>query len=595
MPSLHYRPPGASDFKVYNLHRKVTSIGRGEENDLAIDDISIASTHVLVQFDGKGFALTPVNRKCKVSVNGRNTKKHFLAHRDEVRMGNTVLQFQLYDEPVETDSTVSREAIDAYRKLLGFSSMLLTHSDLSQVLETLMDSIIELTRADKGFLILTEGGELQVKVARNLKRENIQDAVAQVSDSIIDKVVRTKTPLIVSDALHDEEFNSSLSVVNLKLCSVMSVPLLDRGELIGLIYVGNDNIVNLFTESHLEVLTIFAGQASLIVANALLLNELRTDNAALRDKLDEMRFGSIVGSSDGMREVFRTIEKVAPTDVSVLVQGETGTGKELIAREIHERSARSDGPFVTINTAAIPENLLESELFGHVRGAFTGAVSSRVGKFQAANGGTLFLDEIGDMPLNLQVKLLRALQERTVTRVGDAKPQNVDIRVIAASNRDLYAAAQSGQFREDLYYRLNVVTLFLPPLRDRGDDLVLIAKYLVDKFCAQFDVAKRRLSANALIAVRKYGWPGNIRELENRLKKAVIMADGTTINPEDLDLESEDLEQIRPLTEARELWQREYINQVLSMNNGNRTKTARDLGVDPRTIFRHLEKEVPKD
>jgi transcriptional regulator with GAF, ATPase, and Fis domain len=506
-------------------------------------------------------------------------------------MGDTILEFHLYDEPVEEDGDFSREVIEAYRKVYAFSKELVWNQDLNGLLEDLMDSIIELTSADKGFLILIDEGDLNVRVARNLKRENIETAVAHVSDSIISKVLQKKSPLIVSDALHDEEFNSSMSVMNLKLCSVMCVPLLDRGSILGLIYVGNDNIVNLFNEGHLEVLTIFAAQASLIVANALLLNELKVDNEALRDRLDDMLFGSIVGTSAVMRSVFRTLEKVAPTDVSVLVQGETGTGKELIAREIHERSSRKEGPFITINTAAIPENLLESELFGHVRGAFTGAISTRVGKFQSADGGTLFLDEIGDMPMALQVKLLRALQERTVTKVGGGKPESIDIRVITATNRDLKEAIKTNEFREDLYYRLNVVTLALPPLRERGDDVVLIAKYLVDKYCSQYKSPQRRLGGNALIGIRKYSWPGNIRELENRLKKAVIMADKVTLSADDLDLEHDELLEILSLAHARDRWQREYINEVLSLNNGNRTKTARDLGVDPRTIFRHLEKE----
>ena len=591
MPTLHYREPGVSKFRIYNLHRRVTSIGRGDENDLTIDDLDLATTHVLLQFDGKAFTLTPVNRKCKISVNGRTTKKHVMGHRDEIRIGNTVLAFYLYDEPADTPTGVARETIDAYEQIHGFSRLLLSETSLEELLDRLMDAIIELTHADKGFLILTENNELQVKVARNIQRENIEDAVAQVSDSIIDKVVKSKKPLIVSDALHDTEFKSSMSVVNLKLCSVMCVPLLARGELLGMLYVGNDNIVNLFTESHLDVLTVFSAQASLIVANALLLDELRTDNEALRGRLDSMRFGSIVGASDAMKQVFRTVEKVAPTDVSVLIQGETGTGKELIAKELHDRSSRAKGPFVTINAAAIPETLLESELFGHVRGAFTGAVNTRVGKFQLANGGTLFLDEIGDMPLNLQVKLLRALQERVVTKVGDTRSETVDIRVVTASNRDLQEACKQEEFREDLYYRLNVVTLYLPALRVRGDDIGLIAKYLIEKYCKEFDVPKRKLNNNTLIAMRKYRWPGNIRELENRLKKAVIMAEKATISAEDLGLGPDDTQEIKSLAEAKDDWQRDYINEVLALNNGNRTKTAKDLAVDPRTIFRHLEKE----
>jgi transcriptional regulator with GAF, ATPase, and Fis domain len=357
--------------------------------------------------------------------------------------------------------------------------------------------------------------------------------------------------------------------VNLKLTSVMCVPLLEKGNMLGIIYVGNDNVAQLFDESHLEVLTVFASQASLLVRNALLVNDLKLDNRSLQSRIEQIRFGEILGSSPRMQEVFRKVQKVASTDISVLVTGETGTGKELIARELHSRSPRAKHPFITINCGAIPENLLESELFGHVRGAFTGAVSNRTGRFQAADHGTLFLDEIGEMPLNLQVKILRALQERVVVRVGDTK---------------------AGRFREDLYYRLNVVHLHLPPLRDRGDDIVVLARYMVGRYAPEYGGMVRGLSPNAIAAIKRHRWPGNIRELENRIKKAVVLADKALLGPEDLDLSADDLPTILPLADAKEKFQREYINEVLVLNNGNRTKTARDLGVDPRTIFRHLEK-----
>jgi transcriptional regulator with PAS, ATPase and Fis domain len=292
-----------------------------------------------------------------------------------------------------------------------------------------------------------------------------------------------------------------------------------------------------------------------------------------------------------MQEVFRKVQKVAATDISVLITGETGTGKELIAREIHNRSGRAKGPFITINCGAIPENLLESELFGHVRGAFTGAVANKLGRFQSANGGTLFLDEIGELPLALQVKILRALQERVVIRVGDTQPETVDIRVLAATNRDLEAEIKGARFREDLYYRLNVVHLHLPPLRERGDDIVVLARYMVSRYAPEYGGKVRGLTPQAVAAIKRHRWPGNIRELENRIKKAVVLADKVLLGPEDLDLLPEDLPPILPLTEAKEKFQRDYINEILALNNGNRTKTARDLGVDPRTIFRHLEKE----
>jgi transcriptional regulator with AAA-type ATPase domain len=299
----------------------------------------------------------------------------------------------------------------------------------------------------------------------------------------------------------------------------------------------------------------------------------------------------LVAASPVMQDIARAVERLASSNVSVLVQGETGTGKELIARELHRRSPRVSGPFVTINCGAIPENLIESELFGHVRGAFTGAVQSRGGKFQAADGGTLFLDEIGELPLNLQVKLLRALQERVVIRVGDSRPEKVDIRVVAATNKVLEDEIKRGAFREDLYYRLNVVNLWLPPLRERGDDVVIIAKALLSKYADEMKSQVRGLTPGALAAIRKSPWPGNIRQLENRLKKALVLCDRALLTAEDLDLGAETQQPILPLEKAKEEFQRKYVLEVLERNNGNRTQTARELGVDPRTIFRYLEKE----
>jgi transcriptional regulator with GAF, ATPase, and Fis domain len=371
----------------------------------------------------------------------------------------------------------------------------------------------------------------------------------------------------------------------------MCVPLLERGNLLGCLYVGSSQVTHLFDGSQLEVLTIFAAQASLLIRNALLVNELKLDNKLLSEKLESMRFGDIIGACPAMQDVFRKVQKVAGTDISVLITGETGTGKELIAREIHRRSNRSKGPFVTINCGAIPENLLESELFGHVKGAFTGAVANKPGKFHAADGGTLFLDEIGELPLNLQVKLLRALQEKVVVRVGDTRPEHVDIRVLAATNRNLEGEIKANRFREDLYYRLNVVNIHNPPLRDRGDDMLVIAKYLLSRYATEYGGVVKGFSPNAIIAVKKFSWPGNIRQLENHIKKACVLADKALLGPEDLGLTADVLPAVLPLAEAKEKFQREYINQVLELNNGNRTKTARDLGVDPRTIFRHLEKE----
>jgi transcriptional regulator with GAF, ATPase, and Fis domain len=591
MATLRIQVPGAGT-KVYHIYKKITSLGKGDEVDVLLPDPLLADTHAHIHFDGRDFNIAVVEKDAEIHVNGRRRTKHRLAQEDRIRIGSAELEFSLYDEPV-TDETAAKTMaeLNSYKKLFEFSQKLMASYDLPVLLDQLLDVVIQVTTADKGFIVLMESGEPVVKVARNLRRETISDAVSHLSDSILARVVETRKALIVSDALSDAQFKNALSVMNLKLTSVMCVPLLERGNLIGVIYVGNDNVRQLFDEASLEILTIFAAQASLLVRNALLVNELQLDNRSLQERIERMRFGEILGSSPAMQEVFRKVQKVASTDITCLVTGETGTGKELIAREIHNRSPRAKGPFVSINCGAIPENLLESELFGHVRGAFTGAVANKTGRFQAANKGTLFLDEIGDMPLPLQVKILRALQDRAVQKVGDTNTESIDIRVVAATNRELEQDIKTGRFREDLYYRLNVVHLLLPPLRDRGDDIVVLARYMLSRYAPEYGNKVRGFTPSAIAAVKRHRWSGNIRELENRIKKAVVLADKALLGPEDLGINPDELPPILPLTEAREKWQREYINEVLGLNAGNRTKTARDLGVDPRTIFRHLEKE----
>jgi transcriptional regulator with GAF, ATPase, and Fis domain len=457
------------------------------------------------------------------------------------------------------------------RRLFELSQRLMQTQTLDEQLEALLDAVIGATHAAKGFLLRMQEGEPRLVAARNLGGKALATGAEQLSDSIVGKVIATRQPLIVSDALRDTMFGRSESVMNLQLRSVMCAPLVTRGELLGLIYVGNDAVRGLFGEQHLDVLSVFAAQASLLLQNALLLAELRSDKDKLEEQLHQKSFGDLVGTSPSLVEVFRKVEKVAGTDISVLITGETGTGKELIAREIHRRSPRASGPFVVVNCGAIPENLMESELFGHVRGAFTGAVATRPGKFQSAHAGTLFLDEIGEMPVALQVKLLRALQEKVVTKVGDTKSERTDIRVVAATNRDLEAEIKKGSFREDLYYRLNVVNLHLPPLRARGDDTLLLAKFLLQKYAAELNPKVKGFTPNALIAIRKYEWPGNVRQLENRIRKAIVLCDKSLVGPEDLDLFPEALTAIMTLAQAREDFQRRYILEVLERNNGNRT------------------------
>ena len=591
MASLQFVPHPGAAVQSFPLHKRITTIGKSPDNDVSLLQADLLDVHAHIYFDGSHFTLSSMSKAAALCVNGKKVKAERLRHQDRIRLGEIELTFLLQDPCLIDESEKEKARLEAYRKMVEFCQRLSANNALEDLLTTLLDSVTELTGADKGMVILLEGGKLQVKAARNIHKENIEDAVQKVSDSIIARVIQTRQPIIVSDALNDDQWKTSASVMNLKLCSVMAVPLLEKGNLFGILYLGNDNVVNLFEERSLEILTLFAAQASLLLQNALLLNELKLDNQELSQRLERMRFGEIIGACDPMRQVFRLIEKVAPTDVSVLIQGETGTGKELVARRVHEMSPRSKGPFVIIHCGAIPENLLESELFGHVRGAFTGAVATRIGKFQAAHGGTLFLDEIGELSTHLQVKLLRALQEKAVTKIGDNRLEEVDIRIVSATNRDLDRAIKDGGFREDLFFRLNVIGIHLPPLRDRGDDGITLAKYLLEKYVKEFDKRVRGFTPGAICAMRQYGWPGNIREMENRLKKAVVLADKALLTPEDLDLHREEIEPVHPLAQAKDDFQRRYINEVLLRNNGNRTKTAKDLGVDPRTIFRHLETE----
>ncbi len=594
MPSLKWIASKGKP-RVFTIYKKVTSIGRGGANDVCIDSKALADFHAQVVFDGRDFSVSEVEGAGGLQVNGKKKKRSKIFHNDRVTVGDAELVFSLYDEaPARggADESAGHTAeLSGMVKLSDFNRKLLGIRSVPEQIIALLDAVVEVTNASKGFVILLEDGQPRIAAARNVDQKDIPDGVKALSDSILRRCIEMRQPLIVSDAVNDTMFRGSESVMKLELSSVMVAPLMTQGELLGLIYVGNDNVVNLFEESSLDVLTVFAGQASLILQNALLLDQLVTDRDRIAEALGAQRFGDIIGSCPSLLEVFRKVEKVATTDINVLITGETGTGKELIARELHRRSPRVKGPFVVVNCGAIPENLMESELFGHVRGAFTGAVATREGKFQAANGGTLFLDEIGEMPPALQVKLLRALQERTVMKVGDTKQESVDIRIVAATNRDLAQGIREGTFREDLFYRLNVVNLHLPPLRERGEDVIVIAKFLLKRYAQEFDSKVKGFTPQALAVMRAYEWPGNIRQLENRIKKAIVLSDKTLIGAEDLELTAESVRAVLPLAEAREEFSRRYILEVLERNGGNRTKTAKELGVDPRTVFRYLERE----
>jgi two-component system, NtrC family, nitrogen regulation response regulator NtrX len=333
----------------------------------------------------------------------------------------------------------------------------------------------------------------------------------------------------------------------------------------------------------------------LVVRNALRHRELEAENRALRASVDRRLV--MVGDSHVMAQLREQVAMTAPTNGRVLIYGENGTGKELVARSIHAMSRRRNGPFIEVNCAAIPEELIESELFGHVKGAFTGAVADRRGKFELADGGTLFLDEIGDMSLKTQAKVLRALQEQVVEPVGSTQRVSVDVRVIAATNKDLPVAIRSGEFREDLYFRLAVIPIFVPPLRDRREDIPVLAEYFMAGFAQEYGRRPKAFAPDAVVLLQRYGWPGNVRELRNLIERLVIMAPGDTIPASDLAfLGGDDPEAaappapapLMPLHDARDRFEREYILRALAEQHGNMSRTAEVLGVERSNLYRKM-------
>jgi len=324
-------------------------------------------------------------------------------------------------------------------------------------------------------------------------------------------------------------------------------------------------------------------ELKLLLKRAYQLYDWESENATRQREATSQGLGALLGNSPAMQSLFSTIRKIAASDAAVLVIGESGTGKEMVARTIHAQSGRSGGPFIAINCGAIPDTLLESELFGYEKGAFTGATAQRRGRFEFASGGTLFLDEVGELPLALQVKLLRFLQDRTIERVGGRTPIQVDARVIAATNRDLTEAITTGAFRGDLYYRLRVITIAVPPLRERGPDVMLLAQAFLDRTASEEKKSVKGFTPEAWDALRAHDWPGNIRELENRVKRAVIMAEGRLVAPADLELSSPTTPS-PSLRAAKEQTERDLVIAALMKHNGNITRAASELGLSRQAL-----------
>ncbi|HTJ82446.1 MAG TPA: sigma 54-interacting transcriptional regulator, partial [Polyangiaceae bacterium] len=494
-----------------------------------------------------------------------------------------------------------------------------TAIETRDVLGMALDAAIELTGAERGFVILgdTDDGELTVPVARNVDREQVGKSHLKFSRSIAEQAIASGEPVLTIDAASDDRFRANLSVHAMRLRSVIAVPIRSPDGVMGALYLDNRFSEARFVRADADLLMAFADQVALALRTARILDDLRRQtrelDAARRsaeelahdrelaiERLeDEARarqealthrhdFGSIVGRGAAMARVFRTLDRVIDAPLPILVLGESGTGKELVARAIHFQGTRRAGPFVGINCAALPATLLESELFGHVRGAFTGADKDRVGLVALATGGTLFLDELGEMPLEVQAKLLRVLQEKEVRPVGSEKSTPVDFRLVTATNRDLRALVATGRFREDLYYRVGVVEITLPPLRERMEDLRELAVHFAERAASSLGKPKPVLSPDALRKLASHPWPGNVRELENVLTKAVVYAESGELRATDVELPKPS----RHTRRTRAVDERERIVHALERVDWNAALAARNLGMPRATFYRRLAKHA---
>lgn len=497
--------------------------------------------------------------------------------------------------------------------ILGLNRQLATADSLSAVLTVLVDEAVRLFGAERGFLLTRADAEpgFRVEVARSLDREPVANPERKISATIAQRVLDQGEGLYSEDAQTDV-LTASQSVADLRLRSVLCMPLRVGERVLGLLYLDHRFQAGAFGEQDLPWLMAFADQGAIVLhlhgllqANRAQGEQLTEQNVGLRATVeaqaralsdaapvpgrDQLRHAmpSMVGNSQALLRTMHVLDRIADTDLAVLLTGESGTGKEVAARALHQASARGRGQFVGINAAAIQGELLASELFGHTKGAFTGADRERPGLLRQAAGGTLFLDEVTEMDLDLQAKLLRALEEQKVRPVGSDREFSIDVRVIAATNRDPREAIQTGRLREDLYFRLAVVTVHLPPLRERGDDLVDLAKHFVRQFATEQNVSPPELSTEFLTALRARQWPGNVRQLRNELQRVWALADGGGLRAQWLSPEVEEPAVQSAPTDLAQLEQW-AIDRALERAGGNKAEAARLLGIGRRTLYDKL-------
>jgi Nif-specific regulatory protein len=568
-------------------------------------------------------------------VNGTVVKEQWLRHGDEIAAGDSSFLFLLEDEDVAAPGRVefdddrrtaettiihpkdvvylqpdrllrelpaSSQVARNLNALLKISRIVHAIRDLDDLQGQLLDLIFEVVPAGRGAILLadSEGHQFNSTFAR--MRQSGQAPLVRVSRTVARQVLEQGIAILGADVPNNADLRNAESLAASQVRSLLCVPLTVFQKVIGCIYVDSNSTGNRLLEEHLQLVTAIAGISAVALENARRLQWLEQENERLTVEVSQER--SLVGEGAQMKEIYQFLKRVAPTDSTVLIEGESGTGKELAARALHRNSPRADKPFVAINCAAIPETLLESDLFGHERGAFTGAAGLKKGRLEVADSGVVFLDEIGELAPALQVKMLRVLQEREFERVGGTHPIKVDIRLIAATNCKLEQAVREGAFRKDLYYRLAVLKVTMPTLRERREDIPMLARHFVQKHAKRCKVKPRPISREALSCMVNYDWPGNVRELENAIERALVLGSSDMILPEDLPESL--LERTPPpeMTEAKyhaalkEL-KKQLICDAVEQTQGSYADAARILGVHPNylhRLIRNLElKETLKE